>query len=139
MRTNITQQRSQSLELQNKAVVRKLPQRNHRSPITSTFEHKDLKSSSYLQASEEKRILKVSNVTTVSYTAELISTVLKLKWSLLTSRELHGTTNHPPTINNQPKSISSAEKNGYSATPNVLHMKSIYSVMEVENEEPRSK
>lgn len=78
-------------------------------------------------------------MTTVSYTAELISTVLKLKWSLLTSRELHGTTNHPPTINNQPKSISSAEKNGYSATPNVLHMKSIYSVMEVENEEPRSK
>lgn len=78
-------------------------------------------------------------MTTVSYTAELTSAVLKLKRSLLTSTELHGMTNHPPTINNQPKSISSVEKNGYSATLNVSHINSVYSIMDVKNEEPRSK
>lgn len=78
-------------------------------------------------------------MTTVRYTAELTSAVLKLKWSLLTNRELHGMTNHPPTINNQPKSIRSAEKNGYNATLQVLHIKSIYFVMEVENEESGGK
>lgn len=48
-------------------------------------------------------------------------------------------TNYPPIINNQPKSITSEEKNGYSAIQNVLHVKSICSVMEIKNEESRSK
>lgn len=60
--------------------------------------------------------------------------------SVSINQEPHGMTNHPPTINNnQPKVINSGEKHDYSAVPHVLQVKSIYSVMEIKNQESRIK
>lgn len=59
----------------------------------------------------------------------LTSALLKQKCSLLTNlvrinQQLHGMTNHPPTITNQPPVVSSGEKQDYSSIPNVLRLKS---------------